>query len=115
MDTKNDNTLWAYAIAKELKNVKVEFEILPNGSKAHIGHQQVKYHMVLNIKMEDFRCTVSLVAGGHMTKKPSMITYASVCCETVRTAFLIVALNDIEVKSEDILNAYAKAPVTEKV
>ena len=35
--------------------------------------------------------------------------------ETVRIALMITALNDLEIKSGDILNAYVQAPVTEKV
>jgi hypothetical protein len=44
------------------------------------------------------------------------IAYASiVSCETVRIALLMAALNDLEVKIGDVLNAYITAPVTEKV
>ena len=42
--------------------------------------------------------------------------YASVVSrETVRLALTIAALNDLEVKVGDILNAYITAPITEKV
>ena len=34
--------------------------------------------------------------------------------ETARIALMIAALNDLEVKLHDILNAYIQAPVTEK-
>ena len=51
-----------------------------------------------------------------MTKAPATITYASiVSIETVRTALMIIALNDLEVKPGDILNAYVQAPVREKL
>ena len=47
---------------------------------------------------------------------PAIITYASVVsCETVRIALLMAALNDLEVKVGDVLNAYITAPITEKV
>ena len=56
------------------------------------------------------------MAGGHITKASSTIMYASIVSrETVRTALKIAALNDLEVKSGNILNAYVQAPVTEKV
>ena len=72
--------------------------------------------MVFDIKMEDFRQKTRLVAGGHMTKEPATIMYASVVSrETVRIALTIAALNDLEVTSGNILNAYLQAPVTEKV
>ena len=50
-----------------------------------------------------------------MTKASVTITYASIMRETVRIDLMIATLNDIEVKSGDILNAYIQAPVTEKV
>ncbi len=72
--------------------------------------------MIFDIKMEDFRCKARLVAGGHMTKAPTTITYVSVVsCETVRIALLMAALNDLNVKVGDVLNAYITTPITEKV
>ena len=56
-----------------------------------------------------------LLGGGHMIKAPVTITYATVVSrKTVRIMFLFVALNDLEVKLGDILNAYIKALVTGK-
>ncbi len=66
--------------------------------------------------MEDFRRKARLVTGGHMTKAPATITYASVVsCETIRIALLMAALNDLNVKVGDAPNAYITAPITEKV
>ena len=51
-----------------------------------------------------------------MAKAPATITYANIMSrETVRIALMIATLNDLEVKSGNILNAYVQAPVTEKV
>jgi hypothetical protein len=72
--------------------------------------------MIFDVKMEDFRRKARLVAGGHVTKAPALITYASVVThETVRIALMIAALNDLEVKSGDVLNAYLTATTTEKI
>ena len=68
MDAKNGNTIWADAISKKLENVKVAFEILPDGKKAPINHKFMQCHMVFNITMDNSRCKARLVAGGHMTK-----------------------------------------------
>ncbi len=66
--------------------------------------------------MEDFRRKARLVAGGHMTKAPATITYASVVsCETILIELLMAALNDLNVKVGDVLNAQITAPITEKV
>jgi hypothetical protein len=56
------------------------------------------------------------VAGGHQTKAPATITYASVVSrETVRLALTFASLNDLKVKLGDVLNAYITTPVKEKV
>ena len=54
------------------------FEILPGGKKAPIGQPFTQYHMIFDIKMENFRHKARLVARGHMTKAPATITYASI-------------------------------------
>jgi len=116
LDKKNGNTLWADAIAKEMKNVKIAFDILEDGVDAPRGHKQIRCHMIFDIKMEDFRRKARLVAGGHLTDTPKCLTYSSVVSrETVRLALTIAALNDLEVKAGDIMNAYVTAPITEKV
>jgi len=51
---KNGNTLWADAIAKEMKDIRVAFKILVDGQSAPIGYQKIPYHMIFNVKMEDF-------------------------------------------------------------
>jgi hypothetical protein len=116
LDKKNGNIFWADTIANEMKDVCVAFKILLDGQSAPIGYQKIPCHMIFDIKMEDFQCKARLVAGGHMTKAPVTITYASVVShETVRIAFLMAALNDLYVKVGDVLNAYITAPITEKV
>ena len=51
-----------------------------------------------------------------MTKAPPTITYASIVSqENVYLSLTIAALNDLEVKVGDVLNAYITAPITEKV
>jgi hypothetical protein len=78
LDKKNGNTYWAGAIATEMKNVRAAFKILPDGTSAPNGYQQISCHMIFDVKMEDYRQKAGLVAGGHKTKAPPTITYASV-------------------------------------
>jgi hypothetical protein len=116
LDHKNSNTLWADAIAKEMKEVCIAFNILPDGHSAPIGYQKIPCHMIFEVKMDDFRQKARLVAGDHRTEAPATITYASVVSrETVRLALTIASLNDLEVTVGDVLNAYITAPVKEKV
>jgi hypothetical protein len=50
------------------------------------------------------------------SQTPSAMTYASVVSrETVRIALTIAALNSLDVKTGDVMNAYITAPITEKV
>ncbi len=112
----DSNTFWADAIAKEIKDICIAFKILLDGQSAPTGYQKISCHIIFDIKVEDFRCKARLVAGGHMTKAPATITYASVVsCETIRIALLMAALNDLNVKVGDVFNAYITAPITEKV
>ncbi len=116
LDRQNGNTIWADAIADEMTEVRKAFEILPNGKTAPVGYQKIPCHMIFDVKMEDFKRKARLVAGGHKNKAPATITYASVISrETVRIALMLAALNDLQVKAGDVLNAYITAPVKEKV
>ena len=116
IDELEGNTLWSDAIGKEVRNVRVAFDILEEGSNPPPGYQFVKCHLVFDVKMEDLRRKARLVAGGHMTDVPSSYTYASVVSrESIRVALTLAALNDLSVKVADIMNSYVTAPVREKV
>ena len=78
LDKINGDTKWTDSISKEMKNVRVAFDILKEGVRAPIGHKQTKYHLIFDVKMEDFRRNARLVAGGHMTNTPKYMTYSSV-------------------------------------
>jgi hypothetical protein len=71
--------------------------------------------IIFDVKM-DFRRKARLVAGGHVTDPPTWDTYSSVASrESVRTGFLLAALNELELVSVDIGNAYVNAPCREHV
>ena len=116
IDKENGNTLWQDAIKKEMKNVQVAFKTLEDGEKIPVGYQEIKCHMVFDVKMEDFRRKARFVAGGHMTEVPMAATYSSVVSrDSVRIAFTMAALNDLDVCTGDIENAYLTAPMKEKI
>ena len=80
-----------------------------------IGYTEIKCHMVFDIKM-DLTRKARLVAGGHMTDAPASLTYSSVVSrDSIRVAFLIAALNNLNILACDIGNAYLNAPCREKV
>ncbi len=117
IDRENGNTLWQDAIRKEMTKVQVAFQVLNGDSEPPPTYQEIRCHLVFDIKMEDFQRKARLVAGGHMTTSPpAYVTYASVVSrESVRIALTLAALNDLEVKTADIENAYLTAPVGEKI
>ena len=100
-----------------MKNVRPAFEEF-EGTKEEIpkGHQFIRCHMIFDTKFgENFRRKARLVAGGHMTEAPAMITYSSVLSrDSVRIALTIAALNGLQVMSCDIQNAYLTADCRER-
>ena len=99
-----------------MKAVRIAFKILHGDEKVPPTYQQIRCHIIFDVKMEDFRRKARYVAQGNMTEAPKTLTYASVVSrESVRIALTLAALNDLEVKSADIKNAYLTAPVTEKI
>ena len=99
-----------------MTNVRVAFDILKDGDRAPIGHKQINCHLIFDVKMEDFRRKTRIVAGGHMTETPKWMTYSSVVGrETVRIALTIAALNDLQVKAGDVMNAYMTSPCSKKI
>jgi hypothetical protein len=79
-------------------------------------YQEIRCHMIFDVKMEDFRRNARFVAGGHTTDIPYAMTYASVVLrESVIIGLTLAALNELDVKMADIENAYLTAPITEKV
>lgn len=94
INQKNGNLLWHDALAKEMLNVGMAFEILPDGVKAPAGWKPVTGHIVWDVKM-DFACKAWWVLHGHKTPDPPVgSTYAGVVSrESVRIAFTYTALN----------------------
>ena len=60
--------------------------------------------------MEDFRRKVCQVGEGLVTQIPEVITYSNVITKkTVQIALTMAALQGLEVKVADVLNAYVTA------
>ena len=111
---ENGNTLWQDTITKELANASVAFKTLGINEKLPRGYQFVKCHMIFMLRWKVLGGR--LVTGGHLAKAPAAVTYTSVVSrETVRIVLTIAALNEIEVKCGDVMNAYITAPCTERI
>jgi Reverse transcriptase (RNA-dependent DNA polymerase) len=115
IDRETGTTFWQDAIRKEMNTVFPAFEILEDGAIAPVGFQKIPCHLIFDIKM-DLTRKARFVAGGHKTEPPASITYASVVSrESVRIAFLIAALNGLDILTADVQGAYLNAPCREKV
>ena len=111
LDLNEGNDLWMKALAKEMVNVGVAFEILEQGRKAPHGWHLVTGHLVWDVKM-DFTRKERWVLDGHKTPDPDGLTFAcAVSRESVQIAFPYTALN---VSATDIWNAYLQAPSSRK-
>jgi hypothetical protein len=71
LDKKNDNTIWQDSVRKEIK-----FQNCIQDSKRKIitphppTYQEIRCHMIFDVKMEYFRCKARFVAGEHTTDTP---------------------------------------------
>ena len=80
------------------------------------GYSKLTCHLIFEIKLsENFRRKARFVADGHKHPvKPSLSYSTVVSRDSVRIAFLLEALNSVEILSCDIQNAYLSAPCREK-
>ena len=113
IDKENGNTFWRDSIKKEMDNVAVAFELLPEGDEPSPMHKHINCKLIFDVKM-DFTRESRLMAQGFMATTPSKCTYAGVVSrESVRIAFTYAALHDLPVWAADIKNAYLTAPCSE--
>jgi hypothetical protein len=70
------------------------------------GFKKIDCHMVLDLKLDLVR-KARFVAGGHQTDPLKESVYSGVVShDSVHLAFLIAALNDLEILSADAQNPY---------
>jgi hypothetical protein len=99
-----------------MKKIRIAFQILNDADAIPPTYQEICWHMIFDVKMEDFWSNACFVEGGHTTETPHAMTYASfVSRESVRISLTLAALNDLNVKMADIENAYLTPPLTEKI
>jgi Reverse transcriptase (RNA-dependent DNA polymerase) len=124
IDRTTNTDLWRKAINKEMARVKIAWKTHDANTPQEVregkvpelkSFQEIGCHIVFDIKM-DFTRKARFVAGGHTTEAPSSLTYSSVVSrDSVRIAFLVAALNDLDIMSCDLENAYLNAPCREKI
>jgi hypothetical protein len=115
INAESGTDLWCLAIKKEMKNVMPAFKFCDE-NKVSVSYRKIDCHMVFDIKIRDLTHKAHYVAGGHMTDPPKDTMYLSVNSrDSVRIAFLVAALEDLDVLAADVQNAYLNTPTKEKV
>jgi len=114
LDQLSGTTYWEAAIAKEMTNVQIAFDVREKGEKPPPGFH-ITCHLIFDVKPDGTR-KARYVAGGHLTEAPSSITYSTVVSrDSIRILLLVAARNDLDIYSCDIQNAYLNAKPRERV
>ena len=71
------------ALAKEMMNVSIAFNILPKGESAPAGYKKTSGHLVWDLKM-DFTRKARWVKDGHRNPDPAGSNFAGVVSSTGR-------------------------------
>jgi hypothetical protein len=96
-----------------MKNFRIALKILSGDESFPPTYQEIRCHMIFDVKMEDSPRKTRFIVGGQTTDTPHAMTDASVVSrESVMIALNLAALNDLDVKMTDIENAYLTAPLT---
>jgi hypothetical protein len=114
LDRKRENPFWKDALALEMTNIGIAFEVLESNKYVRPGWKKVPGHLVWDIKM-DFSRKSRWVLNGHKTPDPIGYMYARVVSrESIRIAFTYAALKAVDVCAADIRNVYLQAPSSQK-
>lgn len=124
IDRVTGTNFWSKAINKEMSKVKIAWKTHEGHTPEQVrkglatelsGYQEIGCHLVFDVKM-DFTRKARFVAGGHTTEAPSTITYSSVVSrDSIRLAFLIAALNGVDMMMCDMEGAYLNASCSERI
>lgn len=124
IDKETGTDYWEKSLNKEMAKAKVSYTEVDGCTPEEVrlgkvpeltGFQEIKCHIIFDVKM-NFDRKARFVAGGHMTETPAGICYSSVVSrDSVRLAFLVAAVNDLDILACDIGNAYLNAPCREKI
>ena len=114
IDERTGTDFRAKAIAKEMRNVMPSFEFTDD-DKIPKDHSYLTVHGIFDIKM-DLTRKFRLVADGHETVVPKDSVYSSVVSrDSVQLFFMLAPLDNLNILSADIQNAYLSAPMKERL
>ena len=102
---ENNNTLWWDVICSAMHNVRIAFEEFDCPlSQMLPGFKKLNCHLIFDVKLSEiFRQKARFIADGHMTKATKSLSYSTVVSrDSVRIAFLLATLNNLQVVSCDV-------------
>ena len=119
LDAKNGNTRWQDAAKTELDQIKEYDTFIDKGHHTKVappvGYKKIRVHLIFDVK-HDGRHKARLVADGHLTEVPLDSVYSGVVSiRGFRLTLFLSELNQLELWSTDIGNAYLEAFTAEKV
>ena len=93
-----------------MKNSRASFNFLDKNNHTPVGYKEITCHLIFDVEM-DLTRKFRYVSEGHLDDPPSFMNYVIVVsCDIFLLSFLIAALNDLDILSGDIQNAYFNAP-----
>lgn len=114
LDWFNKKSIWRDAINKEMRNLKVAFDILNKGSEAPASYRKASNHMVFNVHMTLGR-KARRVRDEHITHEPEhSICIGAVSRESILFVLTCDYLYGLSAFGADIQNAHLQAPTSEK-
>jgi hypothetical protein len=115
IDKETGTTFWADALKKEMATVMKAFDIQAEGAKPPPGYSLMRCHVVFDVKMGSLKRKARFVSDGSQSDVTDIPTYASVVSrDSVRIAFMLAALNGLEMFGADCEGAYLNAKSREK-
>ena len=116
LDKQNGNTLWQDAIKTELDQINSYNTFKDNGRTIPKGYKRIPVHFVFDVKF-DLRRKARLVAGGHLTKPIfNDAPYTGIASiKSIRICVFLAKLNDLQICTADVGNAYLEAMTKEKL
>ena len=113
IDQQMETDFWYLAIKKEMHNIMPAFEFCDN-DKMPVRYKHFYCQMIFDIKF-DLTKEAQFVAVSHQTNEPKNLTFSSlVSYDSIHIAFTLAALNNLDILSVDVQNAYLNVPVKEK-
>ena len=94
-----------------MENSRSVFQLLGKEDIPPVGYKEITFHIIFGVKMA-FTGKASYVAGRYLTEPPSSMTYSSVVIQyRVYIAFLVYAINNLDILDGGIKNAHLNAPI----